>query len=212
MQISPAGLSKLETFESGSPKKAQLQPYLCSAGYVTIGWGHVILSDGKMMHGTAGLKAAQSVYPGGITIEKAQSLLAIDIGGFETCVTEHLTGATTQNQFDAMVCLAFNIGKEGFGTSSVIRLHNQGKTISVLTLAEASEQVGSNAVPPTSAPDAFLLWNKETVGGKKVVSDGLTKRRGAERALYLTGTAATSAAPDTPIASNTVGWFQRVFG
>lgn len=66
------------------------------------------------------------------------------------------------NQLGAMVSLAYNIGIGNFRKSSVLRLHNQGK------FAEAAS--------------AFAMWNK--AGGK--VRAGLTRRRAAEAALYLT--------------------------
>ena len=68
---------------------------------------------------------------------------------------------TTQNQFDAMVSLAYNIGVGGFARSSVVREH--------VTMHYQD------------AADAFLLWNR--AAGR--VMAGLTRRRGEERELYL---------------------------
>jgi hypothetical protein len=65
-----------------------------------------------------------------------------------------------------MVSLAFNIGLGGFRTSSVLRAHKAGNT--------------------SAAANAFGLWNKATVDGKLVEMPGLTRRRAAETALYLT--------------------------
>lgn len=61
----------------------------------------------------------------------------------------------------ACTSLAYNIGLGAFGASSVCR-----KTM-------AQDLAG--------AADSFLLWDK--AGGRRVA--GLTRRRGAERALYL---------------------------
>lgn len=68
---------------------------------------------------------------------------------------------TTPAQFGAMVALAYNIGAVRFTFSTVARRHRAGD--------------GDGAAA------AFLLWNKV----KGVVSDGLTRRRRAEAALYL---------------------------
>lgn len=74
---------------------------------------------------------------------------------------------TTQNQFDAMVSLCYNIGPANFATSSVAKLHNAGNH--------------------SAAADAFLKWNKGRVRGKLTVLEGLNRRRHAERKLYLEG-------------------------
>jgi lysozyme len=60
-----------------------------------------------------------------------------------------------------MVALAYNIGLAGFRRSSVLHHHNAGNK--------------------AAAGNAFRLWNK--AGGK--VLAGLTRRREAERLLYL---------------------------
>ncbi|WP_260928231.1 lysozyme [Novosphingobium sp. 9] len=70
------------------------------------------------------------------------------------------TAPTTQNQFDAMVSLAYNIGLTGFGQSTVLRKH------------KASDYAGAAA--------AFALWNK--AGGR--VMQGLVNRRAAEAKVY----------------------------
>jgi GH24 family phage-related lysozyme (muramidase) len=68
---------------------------------------------------------------------------------------------TTPAQFGAMTALAYNIGLGAFGNSTVLRMHREGKF--------------------QAAADAFLMWSKQA--GK--VLAGLTRRRAAERALYL---------------------------
>jgi lysozyme len=68
---------------------------------------------------------------------------------------------TNENQFSAMVSLAYNIGLKAFQSSSVLRLHR---------LQDHQR-----------AADAFLMWNK---GGGKVLP-GLVTRRANERKLYL---------------------------
>jgi lysozyme len=73
---------------------------------------------------------------------------------------------TTQNQYDAMVVLTFNIGVPGFMTSSVLSHHLKGE--------------------PISAMLAFPLWNKTHIDGKLVEDRGLMRRRICEAALYDT--------------------------
>lgn len=92
----------------------------------------------------------------------AEQLLIGDLLKFEHGVEELLDGVPASfNQFSAMVSLAYNIGLGAFAKSSVLRHHRQGNL-------------------PIAA-EAFLLWNK--AGG--AVLPGLTRRRMAERGLYL---------------------------
>ena len=144
-RINKAGIDLIKAFEG-----LRLEAYLCPAGIPTIGYG----STGD--HVRMGMV---------ITEERAGALLREDLERFERAVAKKCPVAT-DNQFAAMVSLAFNIGTAGFDKSSVARFHNAGE--------------------PSKAADAFLMWNKATVGGRKVILKGLTRRREAERALYLT--------------------------
>jgi GH24 family phage-related lysozyme (muramidase) len=96
------------------------------------------------------------------TQEQADARFVKSLKIREDAVTKAIgTAPTTQNQFDAMVALAYNIGMSAFAGSSVLRFHKLGKY--------------------ESAADSFKLWNK----AKGVILNGLTKRRAAEAALYL---------------------------
>jgi lysozyme len=106
-----------------------------------------------------------------ITQQQADDLLANDLVKYENGVKASLTRVPNQNQFDAMVSLCYNIGTGGFRKSSVARLFNDGNM--------------------GGAANAFLLWNKDN---GKVVS-GLTKRRKAEMALFLTGVSIVASKP-----------------
>lgn len=97
-----------------------------------------------------------------ITPEEADEFLAIDLHHAETAVYNAIKVPVNQNQFDALVSLTFNIGGGAFGHSTLVRVLNQND--------------------PLHAAEQFLVWNK--AGGH--VIDGLTKRREAERELFLT--------------------------
>lgn len=100
------------------------------------------------------------VHPGlTITSERATELLAADLARFELAVSS-LCPVTTENQFSALVSFAYNLGPGALKGSTLCRLHNEGRYI------EAAAQ--------------FQRWNK--AAGQ--VLPGLTKRRGAEAALY----------------------------
>jgi lysozyme len=96
-----------------------------------------------------------------ITQQRAVELLQGDLAKFEKAVAAALKVPVTANQFAAMVALAYNIGAGAFAKSTLVKRLNAGKT--------------------QEAADQFLAWNK--AGGK--VLAGLTRRREAERALFL---------------------------
>lgn len=84
-----------------------------------------------------------------------------DVAKFESGVSALLKVPTTQGQFDAMVSLAYNIGLGNFGKSTLLRKHNE-KCYSC-------------------AAGQFPAWNR--AAGK--VMNGLTRRRNAERDVYM---------------------------
>ena len=111
---------------------------------------------------TIGYGTTKGVKPGMvITAEQAEKMLRDDVAKFESGVSSLITAPTTQGQFDAMVSLAYNIGLGNFGKSTLLKKHN--------------------ARCYTCAADQFRVWNR--ANGK--VMNGLTKRRAAEREVYM---------------------------
>lgn len=96
-----------------------------------------------------------------ITREEAESLLARDLIKREIGVESMVRAETSANQFSALVSLAYNIGLSAMRTSTLVRKLNQGDY--------------------AGAADQFLRWDK----GNGQRMDGLTKRRRAERTLFL---------------------------
>ena len=114
-------------------------------------------------YGTTAMAGVGIEPKAGMEITEAQALAYLDaaVAKFEHNVTKVLKRPANENEYGAMVSLAYNIGPAAFAKSSVLRLFNAG------------DKEGAGA--------AFLLWNK--AGGK--VLAGLTRRRKAERALFL---------------------------
>lgn len=111
---------------------------------------------------TIGYGTTNGVKPGMIiTAEQAEKMLRDDVAKFESGVSSLIAAPTTQGQFDAMVSLAYNIGLGNFGKSTLLKKHN--------------------ARCYTCAADQFRVWNR--ANGK--VMNGLTKRRAAEREVYM---------------------------
>lgn len=138
MQIGQAGVDLIKQHEG-----CRLTAYKCPAGVWTIGYGHTG-SDVKQ-----GLT---------ITPAKAEQLLKADLAKFEKHVQnfDHKYH-WAQNEFDALVSFAFNVGSINQLTANKTRTKDQ-------------------------IAQAMLLYNK--AAGK--VLPGLTKRRQAERQLFLT--------------------------
>lgn len=95
------------------------------------------------------------------TKEEAEQLLKKDLERFEKGVSEIVKVPLTQNQFDALVSFSFNLGLGNLKSSTLLKKLN------------ASDYVG--------ASKEFTRWDK--AGGK--VLAGLTRRREAEKALFL---------------------------
>ena len=96
------------------------------------------------------------------TRAQAEQRFRDHLAEFEAGVVRALAGSpATQGQFDAMVSLAYNIGLSAFGGSTLLRKHNAGDY--------------------AGAANEFLRWNR--AGGR--VMAGLTRRREAERRMYL---------------------------
>lgn len=99
----------------------------------------------------------------GMTIkqETAERLLKTGLVSYENDVSRLVKVDLTQGQFDALVSFTYNLGARSLSTSTLLRKLNAGDY--------------------AGAADEFLRWNK--AGGK--VLNGLTRRREAEHALFL---------------------------
>lgn len=96
-----------------------------------------------------------------ISKEQAERMLLNDVQRFEPEVERLVTAPLSQNQWDALVSFTYNLGSANLESSTLLRKLNAGD------YAGAAEQ--------------FPRWSK--AGGK--VLAGLTRRREAERALFL---------------------------
>jgi GH24 family phage-related lysozyme (muramidase) len=145
MVTSPAGRKAITQREGN-----ELTAYRDSVGILTIGVGHTSAAG------------APTVAPG-MTITAAQSdeILSRDLKTFEKGVRDAVKVALRQNEFDALVSLAFNIGVGAFSKSTLVKKLNAGDS--------------------KGAADQFLVWNKAK--GKTI--KGLTTRRQAERSQFL---------------------------
>lgn len=153
-RLSRNGLSFLTNEEGG----IILHPYLDSAGIPTISAGCTYYANGKRV----------TMQDPDITLTQAIKLFMGVITHYEKTVWSLTRDDINQNMFDSLVSLTFNIGVEGFKTSTVLK------------------RVNLNPNDPLIKP-AFLMWNKITDQntGKLIVSKGLKARRQREADLYF---------------------------
>ncbi|MFZ5616591.1 MAG: lysozyme, partial [Pseudomonadota bacterium] len=101
-----------------------------------------------------------------ISEREAEELLRRDLGPRERAIEQLVGVALNQNEFDALVSFVFNVGANAFKNSTARKRLNR------------NDRVG--------AAEALTWWNKATVNGVLREVLGLTRRRAAERALFLT--------------------------
>ena len=150
MKLSQNGLTELE-FSEG----LKLTAYLCSAKVWSIGLGTTIYPNGEPV------KKGDR-----ITEAEAYEYALNDLAKFGQQVSRLVKVPLTQNQFDALVLLIYNIGGKAFENSTVLERLN------------TSDYKG--------AAKAFMMWDKITDPQTKklVFSQGLHNRRKREMALF----------------------------
>ena len=135
-------------------------PYKDSAGIPTIGYGTILYPPPP--NGTG--KSVTMSDPA-VSEDQATGFLAYQMSLKSGQIAPLLQKQATLHQAAAMLSLLYNIGTGAFGASTVLRKFNAGDI--------------------AGAADAFLMWDKATVNGQKVVIDGLHNRRVQERTFFL---------------------------
>ena len=148
MKLDSKGYDLIKEFEGFSNI-----PYKCSANMPTIGYGNTFYPDGKRV----------SMLDKQITKEYADEIFKYVVDNFAFKVSKLIKSKVTQNQFNALVSFAYNVGIGNLEKSTLLKLVN---------------------INPNDAMIAkqFLRWNKAK--GKEL--KGLTNRRIKESALYYT--------------------------
>lgn len=145
MHVSPSSIDLICDFEG-----KRLMAYDDGVGVWSIGFG-------------------TTIYPNGIKVKKgdtcteaqAKAYMAHDLKRFELAVNNAVNVSLNQNQFDALVSLAYNIGATAFSQSTLVKKLN------------ADDRYG--------AAQQFDMW--VNAGGKRM--QGLVNRRAKEKALFL---------------------------
>lgn len=141
MKISEQGIELIKRHEG-----CVLKAYRCPAGVMTIGYGHT----GDVRPGMV------------ISANKALEYLRRDLNIAEACVNAAIVTPLTQNQFDALCSLVYNVGCGAFLRSTLLKK---------IKVNPSDEAIG----------DEFKRWVCSS--GKTL--PGLIKRRAAESELYF---------------------------
>ena len=106
MKISTNGINMICGFES-----LRLEAYDDGVGVMTIGYGTTVINGRKVKKGDT------------CTLEQAKSYMAQDLKQFESAVNQTKV-PLNQNQYDALVSLAYNIGVRAFLNSTLFKKLN----------------------------------------------------------------------------------------
>ncbi|WP_151745496.1 lysozyme [Acinetobacter calcoaceticus] len=145
MSLSVDGVNQICNFEG-----LKLSAYDDSTGVWTIGYGTTRYPNGKRV--SEGDRC---------TLEQAKAYMQHDLKIFERAVNSSVKVPLKQNQFDALVSLAYNIGVGAFKHSTLLKKLNSGDY--------------------TEAENQFDVW--VNAGGKRL--QGLVNRRAMEKKLFL---------------------------
>jgi len=147
MKLNNSGYLLITEFEGYSAK-----PYLCSAKVPTIGYGNTYYTDGKRV----------TMLDKEVNKQQAFEMFKVIADRFASKVSNLVKTPLNQNQFNACVSLAYNIGMANFMNSTLLKLVNKNHNDILIGLE-------------------FKKWNKVN---KKVVA-GLTRRRNYESDIYF---------------------------
>lgn len=129
-----------------------LKPYLCPAKVPTIGFGNTYYEDGTKV----------TFLDKPITKERAFEMFKEIADRFAKAVSQSITSNVNQNQFNALVSFAYNVGVANFKKSTLLKL------------------VNANPNNP-QIKNEFMKWTK----ANGVVLGGLVKRRTDESNIYF---------------------------
>lgn len=104
--VTEDGLRLIRRFEGFSAV-----PYLCPAGYLTVGYGHVVKNP--------------DAFRQPITEDEAVRILSVDVETAERAVLRLISAPLTDGQFDALASFTFNLGAGALQRSTLRRKANR---------------------------------------------------------------------------------------
>lgn len=145
-KVGAKGLALIKQFEGFMAK-----PYICAGGAKTIGYGATYYPSGVRV----------TMQDKAITEAQASTMLMNMLVSYEKSVDSFCRDDINQNQFDALVSFAYNVGNNALKNSTLLKKVNKNPQ-------------------DVTIRNEFLKWNKANGRALK----GLTNRRIAEADLY----------------------------
>lgn len=135
-------------------------------------------------------------YPNGVAVKKgdkiteaqAEEYLKLDLSSTALAVEKAVKVLLTDNEFGALVSLAYNIGVSAFNSSTLLRKLNEAR-------------------PDAEVVEQFHRWNKAE--GK--VLPGLVRRRKAEADLYVKTVVEKALPKPDAVVEKELSWFEKIF-
>ncbi len=166
-KTSQKGIDLIKSFEGFSSK-----PYLCPAKVPTIGYGATFYPNGKRV----------TMKDSPITEEEGVDILKSMLVSFERYVDSYTRDDISQNQFDALVSFAYNLGPNNLKVSTLLKKVNSNPNDESIR-AEFMKWVYSGDGSRNGVDDDNdgIIDEK----GEKRRLKGLVRRREAEANLYF---------------------------
>jgi lysozyme len=142
VHVTDPGRELIKLFEGFSPII-----YICPAGYPTIAHGHVVRKG--------------EIFDHPLSKDEGDELLSKDLIPMENWVSKLTFVPLNNNQFNALVSFAYNLGPFAYQRSTLRSMLNRGEYL--------------------GAAEQFLKW---IYGGGRILN-GLVYRRAAERGMFL---------------------------
>lgn len=147
----PAALDKAVSFFEGHAKRGY-GVYKDVAGHLTAGFGHLVRPGENLSN---------------LDQQGALALLAKDLAAARNAVMSLVKVKLSQNQLGALTDFEFNVGRDKFAHSTLLRKLNAGNY--------------------SGASDQFQYWNHALVDGHMMALAGLTARRQWEANMFRRG-------------------------
>ena len=133
----------------------RFKPYVCPAGYWTIGYGNRWLANGQPV----------TAWTAPINLADASSLLLQTVTLLDAALSRLVRVSLSDVQRAALLSWQYNVGTVAVESSTLLRKLNAGDY--------------------AGAADELLRWDKATVRGHLVGLPGLARRRACERDVFL---------------------------
>jgi len=134
--------------------------YPDSRGLPTIGKGHLLTKD-ELSSGKITINGERVKYRNGLTDSQIENLLLQDCSFAMKTIDENVKVPLTQNQYNALLSLVFNIGETSFEKSTLLKLLNIGNYKMAVDEFLKWKFSGGKPILLERRKREIILWNSE---------------------------------------------------